>query len=65
MEPSGMGSLQVGSDEDLYAILTASTLAALENTITKCVTDGRAFTLRFYFASTTQVVSTIISPATA
>lgn len=62
--PAGMGSVEIGYANATYAVLTADLVAALESTVTKCVYDGRAFTLRLYWASSTQVVSTVVSPST-
>lgn len=65
MGPAGMGSIQVGGvDTGIYAVLTASTVAGLEEAFRLCLNDGVAFTFRTYEPSSQQVVSLVITNAT-
>lgn len=60
-----MGSVDIHSEESgVRAVLTADTIAALEQSLHDAFTRGQVVLLRLVYEGSTQVVSTVVSAST-
>lgn len=64
-EESGVGSIEIGNGNGIYAVLTTDTIKGLEAALAVIFREGRPFTLRLREDATGQISSTIVTPSTS